>query len=150
MYPILPFHVGFDGAVAYPIVRRSCKWVVYNYLVTVHAEHAVFPIELDRSLAYTIYCGLDRDVKQKAPLVAAACALILAVGKFSAGLVSGSMALVSSGLDSLLDVFMSTMNFFAIQKAAKPADEDHRYGHRQGGGSGGASPVFPSSCSAAV
>ena len=69
------------------------------------------------------------DIKQKAPLVAAACALILAVGKFSAGLVSGSMALVSSGLDSLLDVFMSTMNFFAIQKAAKPADEDHRYGH---------------------
>ena len=39
------------------------------------------------------------------------------------------MALASSGLDSLLDVFMSAMNFFAIQKAAKPADDDHRYGH---------------------
>jgi ferrous-iron efflux pump FieF len=39
------------------------------------------------------------------------------------------MAVVSSGLDSLLDVFMSAMNFFAIKKAAAPADKGHPYGH---------------------
>lgn len=69
------------------------------------------------------------DVKQKASAFAVISALILALSKFSVGLLSGSMAVVSSGLDSLLDVFMSGMNFFAIRKAAQPADDDHPYGH---------------------
>ncbi len=69
------------------------------------------------------------DVKQKASLFAVCCASALALAKFVVGLVSGSMAVVSSGLDSLLDVFMSLMNLFAIRKAAKPADSDHQYGH---------------------
>ena len=69
------------------------------------------------------------DVKQKASAFAVISALILAAGKFAVGLTSGSMAVVSSGLDSLLDVVMSAMNFFAIKKADQPADEKHQYGH---------------------
>jgi ferrous-iron efflux pump FieF len=69
------------------------------------------------------------DIKQKASVFAVLCALTLSVSKFSVGLVSGSMTVVASGLDSLLDVFMSAMNFFAIRKAGQPADEDHKYGH---------------------
>jgi len=69
------------------------------------------------------------DIKQKASLFAIISAAILALSKFAVGLVSGSMAVAASGLDSLLDVFMSGMNFFAIKKAAKPADIDHQYGH---------------------
>ncbi len=69
------------------------------------------------------------DVKQKASAFAVVSAFVLALSKFAVGLLSGSMAVVSSGLDSLLDVFMSAMNFFAIRKAAEPADEDHPYGH---------------------
>ncbi|OPY59937.1 MAG: Ferrous-iron efflux pump FieF [Syntrophorhabdaceae bacterium PtaU1.Bin034] len=69
------------------------------------------------------------DVKQKASGFAVLSAFALAVSKFTVGLMSGSMAVVSSGLDSLLDVFMSAMNFFAIRKAAQPADEGHPYGH---------------------
>ena len=60
------------------------------------------------------------DIKQKASLFAIASAFILAASKFFAGLLSGSMAVASSGLDSLLDVFMSAMNFWAIRKAAQP------------------------------
>lgn len=69
------------------------------------------------------------DIKQKASLFAVFSALILAGSKFSVGLISGSMAVVSSGLDSLLDVFMSAMNFLAIKKAAQPPDHSHHYGH---------------------
>lgn len=72
---------------------------------------------------------MQLETKQKAALVAATSALILASGKFAIGLFSGSMAVLSSGVDSLLDVFMSAMNFYAIRKASKPADEVHRYGH---------------------
>lgn len=69
------------------------------------------------------------DIKQKVALLAAASALVLAAGKFTIGLFSGSMTVVSSGLDSLLDVFMSGMNFYAVRKASQPADDEHRYGH---------------------
>jgi ferrous-iron efflux pump FieF len=69
------------------------------------------------------------NIKQKASLAAVSSALILAGAKFSAGFYSGSMTVISSGLDSLLDVFMSAINFFAITAAAIPADREHPYGH---------------------
>ncbi|MBA4416811.1 MAG: hypothetical protein C0392_02700 [Syntrophus sp. (in: bacteria)] len=69
------------------------------------------------------------DIKQKASLTAMSSAFILAGSKFSVGCFSGSMTVISSGLDSLLDVFMSTINLFAITKAAKPPDKEHPYGH---------------------
>lgn len=67
--------------------------------------------------------------QQKASLFAISAALVLVGSKFFAAAGSGSMAVTSSGLDSLLDVFMSGINFLAIRQAAKPADEDHDYGH---------------------
>ncbi|OPY69509.1 MAG: Ferrous-iron efflux pump FieF [Syntrophorhabdus sp. PtaU1.Bin002] len=69
------------------------------------------------------------NIKYKAALFAIASAFVLALSKFSAGLTSGSMAVLSSSLDSLLDIFMSGMNFLAIREAAKPADYRHQYGH---------------------
>jgi ferrous-iron efflux pump FieF len=69
------------------------------------------------------------DIKQKASLFAIASAFILAASKFFVGQLSGSMAVASSGLDSLLDVFMSAMNFWAIRTAAQPPDQFHPYGH---------------------
>ena len=69
------------------------------------------------------------DIKYKASLFAIASASVLALSKFSAGMFSGSMAVLSSGLDSMLDIFMSGMNFLAIREAAKPADYRHQYGH---------------------
>lgn len=69
------------------------------------------------------------EIKQRVALFAAAAALVLAAGKIATGLLSGSMAVLSSGVDSVLDVFMSAMNFYAIKKASEPADELHQYGH---------------------
>lgn len=69
------------------------------------------------------------DLKLRASLFAICLAGILAGCKLLIGLVSGSMAVVSSGVDSLLDVSMSAMNFMAIRKAGQPADPTHPYGH---------------------
>jgi ferrous-iron efflux pump FieF len=69
------------------------------------------------------------DIQQRAALFAIIASLTLAAAKFLAGSLSGSMAVLSSGLDSLLDTFMSAMNFFAIGKAAEPADRNHQFGH---------------------
>jgi ferrous-iron efflux pump FieF len=67
--------------------------------------------------------------KQKASLFAIVAALVLALVKFLVGAVSHSMALISSALDSLMDVFMSSMNYYAIRKAEEPPDRIHQYGH---------------------
>lgn len=69
------------------------------------------------------------DIRQKASITAISLALILAASKSIIGFTSNSMAVVSSGLDSLLDVFMSAMNLFAIWKVSQPADDSHQYGH---------------------
>lgn len=69
------------------------------------------------------------DIKQKTSLFAIFSVSLLAIGKFAAGIISGSMAVLSSGLDNILDVVMSGMSLVAIRLASKPPDIDHQYGH---------------------
>jgi cation diffusion facilitator family transporter len=59
----------------------------------------------------------------------AAAALVLAAAKAAAGIVSGSITLLSSALDSAGDAFASFTNFVLLTIAAKPPDEDHPFGH---------------------
>lgn len=56
-------------------------------------------------------------------------AVSLALIKFVVGLLTGSMAVLSSAIDSMLDILMSGVNFLAIRQAEQPADESHAYGH---------------------
>lgn len=56
-------------------------------------------------------------------------AFSLAILKLAAGLVTGSLAVITSAMDSLLDILMSGVNFMAIRQAELPADERHPYGH---------------------
>ena len=75
--------------------------------------------------------GMDQYVKQarQAIILSVGVALLLTVVKFSAGLVTHSMAIMASALDSTLDMLMSALNFFAFREAAKPPDAEHAYGH---------------------
>lgn len=54
---------------------------------------------------------------------------LLTLTKFIFGIISWSMVLIASAIDSLLDFIVSIFNLFALKKAEKPADEDHNYGH---------------------
>lgn len=56
-------------------------------------------------------------------------AITLASIKLIAGLLTGSLAVLTSAVDSLLDILMSGVNFMAIRQAEQPADERHPYGH---------------------
>jgi cation diffusion facilitator family transporter len=58
-----------------------------------------------------------------------ATAVSLAIMKFTVGVLTGSMAVLSSAIDSMLDILMSGVNFVAIRHAEQPADDDHAYGH---------------------
>ena len=67
--------------------------------------------------------------EKKATLVAISIATLLTVTKLFFGIISGSMAIISSAADSLGDMFVSAMNFFAIHAAESPSDAEHNYGH---------------------
>ena len=55
---------------------------------------------------------------------------IVIVGiKLGAAAVSGSISVLAEALQSLLDVAMSAMALVTVRYAARPADEDHPYGH---------------------
>jgi len=60
---------------------------------------------------------------------ATAVAAVLIVVKTGAWWTTDSVAMLSSLVDSLLDVGMSLVTLLAVQKAAKPADREHRWGH---------------------
>ncbi len=55
----------------------------------------------------------------------------LVVLKLGTGLVSGSLGLVSAGIESSGDVLAAILTLLAIRLGGRPADEDHPYGHRR-------------------
>jgi ferrous-iron efflux pump FieF len=62
-------------------------------------------------------------------LLAIAIAAVMIVMKGAAWLLTGSASMLGAFLDSLMDLSLSVMNFFAIRHAQTPADAEHRFGH---------------------
>jgi ferrous-iron efflux pump FieF len=66
---------------------------------------------------------------RRATVASVAVAFTLIGIKVAAYFVTGSVALLSSLVDSLLDSLASLTNFFAVRHALVPADREHRFGH---------------------
>ncbi len=60
---------------------------------------------------------------------AVAVASVLILVKLAAWLLTDSVAMLSTLVDSLLDVCASLINLFAVRHALQPADQEHRFGH---------------------
>ena len=56
-------------------------------------------------------------------------ALLLIAAKTAAWLMTGSVSLLASLVDSVMDSLASLINFFAIRYSLVPPDEEHRFGH---------------------
>ena len=73
---------------------------------------------------------LDRAGLLKLASVASVItASVLIVAKLIAWYVTGSVGLLASLVDSVMDSFASLINLFAIRYSLQPADEEHRFGH---------------------
>lgn len=66
---------------------------------------------------------------RQATLFSVAVAVIMVGLKLAAWILTGSVALLSTLIDSTLDGLASLVNFLAIRHALEPADHDHRFGH---------------------
>lgn len=73
----------------------------------------------------------EQTLLRKVTTASVLVALGLVALKFGAWLITGSVVLLSSMIDSLLDTVTSTTNFLALRYAQKPADKNHRFGHQK-------------------
>ena len=49
--------------------------------------------------------------------------------KLSVGVISGSVAVLSDGIDSLEDVIVAGITYASLRFGARPPDANHPYGH---------------------
>ena len=66
--------------------------------------------------------------QKKATLVSSSVAFLLTAIKLVVGIASGSVAVLASAIDSIMDMFVSIFNYFAITNSEKPADDEFNYG----------------------
>jgi ferrous-iron efflux pump FieF len=69
------------------------------------------------------------SLTSKAAIAGVTMALFLLVIKIYAELQTGSVALLGSLADTGFDVLASLLTLFSVRYAARPADDDHRFGH---------------------
>ena len=67
--------------------------------------------------------------KRRVALHSMTAAAAMALLKLAAGLLSGSLGVLSDAAHSGLDLVGSALTFFSVRVSGKPADEDHPYGH---------------------
>jgi cation diffusion facilitator family transporter len=65
-----------------------------------------------------------------AGLSIASNSLLIAI-KLAAGAITGSIAIVTEAVHSLIDLIASVVAFVSVRKADEPADADHPYGHEK-------------------
>jgi cation diffusion facilitator family transporter len=70
-------------------------------------------------------------VQRRTTLVSIAAAGLLVILKLGVGLATGSLGLISAGVESSGDVVAATLTFFAVRLGGRPADTGHPYGHRR-------------------
>src|SRR5271168_2495451 len=80
--------------------------------------------------AFPVIHGASANrLRRLATYASVAVAAVLITVKFGAWLETGSVALLSSLVDSLLDIVASLVNLAAVRHAMIPADREHRFGH---------------------
>jgi cation diffusion facilitator family transporter len=71
--------------------------------------------------------NLDR--KSKVAMLSICSNTTLIIFKVLAGILSGSVSIISEAIHSGMDLVASLVAFFAVRQSSKPADIEHPYGH---------------------
>lgn len=74
----------------------------------------------------------DTGLRRFASRASIVVAVILVLVKFTAWMGTGSIALLTSAVDALVDAGASLVTYFGVRYAARPPDREHRFGHGKG------------------
>jgi cation diffusion facilitator family transporter len=78
------------------------------------------------------HANTDAALRRLASAVVLGTALALIVIKLWGWLATGSVALLTSAADAVVDALAATATFFGVRFAQHPADSEHRFGHGKG------------------
>ncbi len=67
-------------------------------------------------------------LEKKATVVSTSVAAVLVIMKMSVGILSGSIAVLASAIDSFLDLTVSLFNYFALHNTEKDPDDKFHFG----------------------
>ena len=70
----------------------------------------------------------ENSPQKRATIVSSSVAMFLVILKLLIGFLSGSVAVLASAIDSILDMAVSVFNYFAIKKAEENPNEEYQYG----------------------
>ncbi len=68
-------------------------------------------------------------LRRKVTIASLIVAVILIAAKFTAYVITDSVSVMTSLLDSTFDALASTVTMLSVMHATTPADEEHRFGH---------------------
>lgn len=71
----------------------------------------------------------DGPRKRRAAALSIVSNVILIGLKLAAGIVTGSVAILTEAVHSCVDLLASVIAYFSVRKAGEPADDEHHYGH---------------------
>jgi len=92
------------------------------------ADRATVPLTAETSRPLRDDASRGRMMRL-ATVAAVAVALVLIAIKLGAWVATGSVALLSTMVDSAVDAVASVLNLIAVRQALQPADKEHRFGH---------------------
>ncbi|MHB8125149.1 MAG: cation diffusion facilitator family transporter [Desulfitobacteriaceae bacterium] len=69
------------------------------------------------------------DKKVRVAVLSVVSNTLLTLSKIFAGIISGSVSIISEGIHSGIDLVAAIIALFAVHESGKPADEKHEYGH---------------------
>jgi cation diffusion facilitator family transporter len=67
--------------------------------------------------------------KSRVAAISIVASAAMAAAKFVVGIAIGSLALISEGLHSSVDLVATVVTWMVVQVSDRPADEEHHYGH---------------------
>ncbi len=71
----------------------------------------------------------EKSKKLRTALLSIGVSSLLILLKLAFGFLTNAISIFASALDSFLDLGASSINYFSIRKAEKPADKEHPFGH---------------------
>ena len=71
----------------------------------------------------------NSEILKRATYASVTVAIILIIIKIIAFFITNSVSLLTSLVDSTLDLIASLIILFAVSHSVRPADEEHRFGH---------------------
>lgn len=71
----------------------------------------------------------ETELKKKAALISLSIGFLMFFGKIGAYFLTGSAAVLSDALESIVHIAATSFAFYSLHLSTKPADKEHPYGH---------------------